>query len=87
MFPPDLTKRVLNRIRGRAVGPVTINVTRREITVLRLMAEGHRNKQIARNLGISPGTVGNHVANVYNKLGVVTALKPFATPSKWVFGI
>lgn len=42
----------------------------REVEVLRRLAEGLANKQIALELGISARTVRNHVSRVYEKLGV-----------------
>jgi HD-GYP domain-containing protein (c-di-GMP phosphodiesterase class II) len=54
--------------RTRAGGPA--GLTTREIDVLALLAQGMSNKHIARELGISPKTVGNHVEHVYSKLGV-----------------
>ncbi len=47
-------------------------LTDRELQVLRLIARGHTNREAARILGISPKTVGRHVENVYNKIGVAT---------------
>ena len=38
--------------------------------MLALLAEGLPNKSVARRLGISPKTVGNHVEHIYTKLGV-----------------
>ena len=38
--------------------------------MLALLTSGLPNKSIARELGISPKTVGNHVERVYTKLGV-----------------
>jgi len=45
-------------------------LTQREIEVLGLLAQGLPNKSIAKHLGISPKTVGNHVERVYTKLDV-----------------
>lgn len=45
-------------------------LTKREIEVLELIAKGHNNPRIARELVISPKTVRNHVSNVLNKLQV-----------------
>lgn len=47
-------------------------LTAREIEILRCIAIGSPVKTIARELGISPKTVGNHVQNLYAKIGVKT---------------
>jgi DNA-binding CsgD family transcriptional regulator/pimeloyl-ACP methyl ester carboxylesterase len=44
----------------------------REREVLRLVAEGLPNRDIAARLGVSPTTVARHLANIYAKLGVNT---------------
>jgi DNA-binding CsgD family transcriptional regulator len=45
-------------------------LTRRELSVLRLVAHGLGNKEIARELGISTHTVKYHLASLLAKLGV-----------------
>jgi HD-GYP domain-containing protein (c-di-GMP phosphodiesterase class II) len=45
-------------------------LTAREVEVLALLARGQANKQIARQLGVTPKTVSNHVEHLYTKLGV-----------------
>ena len=45
-------------------------LTRREIEVLKLLAEGLFNKEIAYQLSISEKTVKNHVSNIFKKIGV-----------------
>src|SRR5688572_21158490 len=45
-------------------------LTRREREVLRLMAGGYSNREIADTLGSSEGTVKNHAASIFSKLGV-----------------
>ncbi|MBA2557928.1 MAG: AAA family ATPase [Chloroflexi bacterium] len=45
-------------------------LTRREAEVLRLLAEGHADKEIATALNISRHTAGHHVASILAKLGV-----------------
>ena len=45
-------------------------LTRRELEILRLVAEGHSNAQLARMLWVTEQTVKFHLSNVYRKLGV-----------------
>ncbi|MGH2700031.1 MAG: HD domain-containing phosphohydrolase [Actinomycetota bacterium] len=47
-------------------------LTDREVEVLRFLASGLSNKEIARRLTLSPKTVGHHVEHIYAKLGVST---------------
>jgi DNA-binding NarL/FixJ family response regulator len=42
----------------------------REVEVLALLARGLATKEIARQLGTTPKTAGNHVEHIYTKLGV-----------------
>lgn len=48
----------------------SVELTGREREVLKLLAQGHSNIQIARILVISSGTVNNHLSSIYSKLGV-----------------
>jgi DNA-binding NarL/FixJ family response regulator len=45
-------------------------LTDREQQVLRLLAEGASNKEIARQFSLSVHTVERHIANIYSKIGV-----------------
>lgn len=63
-----LTARLLIASRQPEQGPFPL--TERELAVLRLLAEGPRNRELAARLGISPRTVERHCASVYAKLGV-----------------
>jgi len=56
--------------RARSGGPA--GLTARETEVLTLLAQGLPNKGIARRLGISPKTAGNHVEHIYTKLAVTS---------------
>lgn len=47
-----------------------LNLTPREEEVLRLLAKGHRSKEIAADLSIGLGTVNTYVRNIYEKLHV-----------------
>jgi LuxR family maltose regulon positive regulatory protein len=42
----------------------------RERGILELIGQGRSNKEIARQLGISPETVKSHIKNMFTKLGV-----------------
>ncbi len=54
---------------GNPAAQATLGISEREMAVLREIAAGHANKQIARNLGISPNTVKTHIARLFEKLG------------------
>lgn len=47
-----------------------LGLTRREVELLGSLSSGKSNKEIARELDISPNTVKTHLANLYEKLGV-----------------
>lgn len=46
-------------------------LSEREIEVLKLLAQGLSNKEIAKQLYLAEGTVKNYVSNVLSKLGVI----------------
>src|SRR3979490_2634324 len=55
-----------------AEGVTHIQLTPRELTTLRLMADGKSNKEIANELGISERTVKTHLGHLFDKLAVTT---------------
>jgi response regulator RpfG family c-di-GMP phosphodiesterase/DNA-binding CsgD family transcriptional regulator len=55
-----------HRVRRRREGPA--GLTTREVEVLRLLAQGLSNKEIAERLVISPKTAGNHIEHIYAKI-------------------
>lgn len=70
----DLTDALARMVQGDAAvaddeGPFS-DLTPREMEILCLLAEGQSNKLIARNLGISDGTVKLHVKAILRKLGI-----------------
>jgi DNA-binding NarL/FixJ family response regulator len=46
------------------------NLTRREVEILQLVAEGHSNAHLARQLWVTEQTVKFHLSNIYGKLNV-----------------
>jgi HD-GYP domain-containing protein (c-di-GMP phosphodiesterase class II) len=58
------------RRRGRLPHPG--GLSDREVEVLRLIASGLRNREVAAQLFISPKTVGHHIEHIYDKIGVRT---------------
>ncbi|MGW3998429.1 response regulator [Amycolatopsis sp. NPDC004772] len=49
--------------------PLVVPLSSRELDVLRLLADGRSNREIATTLFLAEGTVKNHVTNVLGKLG------------------
>jgi DNA-binding NarL/FixJ family response regulator len=54
----------------RAVRDTVPDLTRRELEILQLVAEGHSNLQLARMLWVTEQTVKFHLSNIYRKLNV-----------------
>jgi pimeloyl-ACP methyl ester carboxylesterase/DNA-binding CsgD family transcriptional regulator len=65
----ELVTRFLTGGDVAAAAPPADGVTARELDVLRLLATGDSNAQIARALGITVHTVERHTANLYRKIG------------------
>ena len=67
LLRPHLHQAYLDAERRRHPVP---KLTARQWELLRLLAVGHTNAQIARRLGVSEGTVRTHLENIYEKLNV-----------------
>jgi len=66
---PLVARKVLEELHATSDRPLTQEpLTQRELEVLRLIAQGHENKEIAAQLTISEATVRTHVGNILNKL-------------------
>ena len=68
----DTASRAVRVALGReeAVRTITETLTPRELEIVRMVAQGLRNKMIAERLSISEGTVKVHLHNIYEKLDV-----------------
>ncbi len=73
-LPPEALAERLRRLsqgqEPRLRAPELPRLTMREQEVLQQMAQGLSSKEIARNLGLSPETVKDHLVRLYEKLGV-----------------
>ena len=67
LLRPHLQQAYLDAERRRHPAP---RLTPRQKDLLRLLAAGHTNSQIARRLGISEGTVRSHLEGIYERLNV-----------------
>ncbi len=75
LIDPQVTRRVISRFAVLSPLPVTeelARLTAREHEVLRHVADGSSNAEIARDLWIEEGTVKTHVARILSKLGLRT---------------
>jgi DNA-binding NarL/FixJ family response regulator len=72
IIAPELAQKMLNTFesggpRGSRLAPP---LTERELEVIRALAQGMSDRQIARSLDISEKTVRNHTSNIYRKLHI-----------------
>jgi DNA-binding NarL/FixJ family response regulator len=67
---PPVVPAILDFLKSVAVGTEPHTLSERELDVLRLLAAGKSNQQIADELVISLNTVRRHVSNVFDKTGV-----------------
>jgi DNA-binding NarL/FixJ family response regulator len=60
--------------------PSRPRLTRRELDVLRLLAQGRLTKRVASELGIARKTADNHIQSIYAKTGVSTRAGAYGEP-------
>ena len=75
LISPTIAGKVLERVRAATASPdaeeaIRSELSEREIEVLKLIANGKDNAQIAADLHISPKTVKNHISNILMKLQI-----------------
>jgi DNA-binding NarL/FixJ family response regulator len=75
LLAPEVTRRLIDRFLsgarpGGAAPPALEELTARELEVLKLVAHGSSNAEIAQSLYVSDGTVKSHVSSILAKLGL-----------------
>lgn len=74
MIQPTVTDRILKGLEGFEFDFESLDppdpLTERETEILRLMAGGYSNREIAAAFQLAEGTVKNHISNILSKLGV-----------------
>ena len=75
LISPHIASKMLQRLRAQSSQPelertIRAELSEREIEVLKLIANGKDNAQIAADLHISPKTVKNHISNILMKLQI-----------------
>jgi DNA-binding NarL/FixJ family response regulator len=74
LVKPAVTERLMKGLREMRTEFSSLSqpdpMTDRETEILRLMAGGYSNKEIAGALNVAEGTVKNHVSNILSKMGV-----------------
>ncbi|HUW23056.1 MAG TPA: response regulator transcription factor [bacterium] len=71
-IPPLIEHKLLKGIRKPDFlsGTENVHLTKKEVKILKLVASGKTNKEIAKKLFVSEKTVKNHLNHVYRKMGV-----------------
>ncbi|HRJ59013.1 MAG TPA: response regulator transcription factor, partial [Anaerolineales bacterium] len=75
LFGPAIATRLIQYFKELSAKPAVSDslfpeLTDRELELLRLIAQGLNNQEIAHKLVISPKTVRNHITNIFSKLQV-----------------
>lgn len=75
ILDPELTQKVFRRLRTdsqKREGEAFASLTERELSILWLVSEGKRNKEIAEEIFLSEKTVRNYVSSILSKLDLST---------------
>jgi len=82
---PSIARHLLMVLKDQAFeqnAPKQNVLTQRETEILKAVARGYKRREIAAQLNISPGTVGNHITNIYRKLEVSSNMEAVAHASR-----
>jgi len=69
-FAPPKRVAAVGEAAAKAVVVESSGLTKREVEILRLAADGHSNAQLAQMLWVTEQTIKFHLSNIYRKLGV-----------------
>jgi DNA-binding NarL/FixJ family response regulator len=72
---PEVTEAVFNKIKRKDTllkGEINIELTQRELEILKYLVDGYKDRQIAESLFISEHTVRSHIKNIYKKFRVTS---------------
>ena len=81
ILPPSLTGSLFSHVaelalkKGKGKMVNAVRMTKRELEIIALIADGQNNKEIARQLNIATHTVKSHVHNIMEKLALHTRLQ------------
>lgn len=75
VLPPAVASVVVQHLAGEREPAPETDLTEREMEVLRRLAQGFTNRQIAHELDLSTRTVEAHLTHIYTKLGVSSRIE------------
>jgi two-component system, NarL family, response regulator DevR len=70
VISPQLMGKVMHRLRARSTEPAHIALNHSQIAILRLVAKGYSNREIATHVGLSENTIKTHLQAIFGKLHV-----------------
>ena len=83
---PQIARHLLTLVNDLKVqddsNETAIHLTSRETEILRGVSRGYKRAEIGKSLGISIGTVGNHINNIYKKLEVTSNIEAVSLATK-----
>jgi DNA-binding NarL/FixJ family response regulator len=82
---PGIARHLLAAVKHGGTGGMNAGqspLTERETEILKAVARGYKRHEIASQLGISAGTVGNHITSIYRKLKVGSNMEAVARASR-----
>jgi DNA-binding NarL/FixJ family response regulator len=70
MLNPKIARKILELMAKGSVDSSLENLTPREVEILREVAKGKSNKELAEKFFVSESTIKTHIANIFQKLGL-----------------